>query len=140
MNALSLRAVAEKCDFLAIVQNAHQDGYSEESLDDIVQAVAAALPSQPEQPAAPSGISIDDCCYGGKRSPACGLGICHKRDPMPSEAEQPAAPQAEADMVTIPRRVLNEAYRGLKRCYEMPELRREIDRLLAVAPDGKEKP
>lgn len=36
--------------------------------------------------------------------------------------------------ITIPRALLAEAYRGLKRHYEMPEVRAEIDRLLAAAP------
>lgn len=34
--------------------------------------------------------------------------------------------------ITIPRKLLAEAYRGLKRHYEMPEVRREIDRLMSL--------
>lgn len=34
--------------------------------------------------------------------------------------------------VTVPRKLLAEAYRGLKRHYEMPELRKEIDALLSI--------
>ena len=37
--------------------------------------------------------------------------------------------------ITIPRKLLAEAYRGLKLNYEMPEVRREIDRLMS-APSG----
>jgi hypothetical protein len=34
--------------------------------------------------------------------------------------------------VTVPRAMIAEAYRGLKRHYEMPELRKEIDRVLSL--------
>ena len=37
-----------------------------------------------------------------------------------------------AGTITVPRLLLAEAYRGLKRTYEMPEVRAEIDRLLAA--------
>lgn len=50
---------------------------------------------------------------------------------MPADKDERAeAERRFPGTITIPRAVLAEAYRGLKRHYEMPELRREIDRLM----------
>lgn len=49
----------------------------------------------------------------------------------PWQPSKEAAERFPGD-ITIPRALLAEAYRGLKRHYEMPDVRTEIDRLMAA--------